>query len=67
MGVVSRHREPSRRSRREANGVPRNEVTRELGLAYGCLLMAVSRVGAATGCDNVNALLPTPYCLLPKR
>jgi len=30
--------------------------SRGRGLAYGCLLVAVSRVGAATGCDNVNSV-----------
>jgi len=29
--------------------------SRGRGLAYGCLLVAVSRVGAAAGCDNVNS------------
>ena len=28
--------------------------SRGRGLAYGCLLVAVSRVGAVNGCDNVN-------------
>ena len=31
--------------------------SRGRGLAYGCLLVPVSRVGAAIGCDNVNCQL----------
>ena len=49
-----RCREPSRRSRREANGIPRNEVTWELYRITANPLVGLARAGAAIGRDSVN-------------